>query len=157
MGVIIRPLSQNELTAHCSVVLDTFDEFVAPHYSTEGIETIHASTPRQSAEGFESGDIFLAGVENGEFAAVLRLSEAGHLHHLFVLRQYQGQGLGKRLLLEAVRELCRRDLGVDNVTVNASPNAIEVYRGWGFEEVGPEYVDSGVRATPMQAPVGNFV
>jgi ribosomal protein S18 acetylase RimI-like enzyme len=66
---------------------------------------------------------YLLAFSGSEFAGFIAIRDGSHLFHLFVARAYQGQGLGRRLWQQALRELCTPNSeGV--FTVNSSLSAV---------------------------------
>jgi GNAT superfamily N-acetyltransferase len=92
---------------------------------------------------------YLLAFSGSEFAGFIAIRDGSHLFHLFVARAYQGQGLGRRLWQQALRELCTPNSeGV--FTVNSSLSAVPVYCSFGFAAAGsPQSVD-GISFLPMR-------
>ena len=85
MNVSIRPLNETDLSELCSFVQEVFDEFVAPHWSQEGIATFHRASPIETQERLaDAGYIFLGAKSENALMGVLMISVAGHLYSLFV-------------------------------------------------------------------------
>ena len=92
----------------------------------------------------------LAFVES-ELAGCIAIRDGFHLFHLFVGREHQRQGLGRRLWQQALQELCTPNSeGV--LTVNSSLSAVPVYRALGFVPVDSTQSAHGISFVPMQRP-----
>jgi len=71
-----------------------------------------------------------------------RLSAAGKIGRLAVLKPHRGRGHGDRLLHALMAEALRR--GLDRVTLAAQIQAIPFYERHGFRAFGPEFDDAGL-------------
>jgi GNAT superfamily N-acetyltransferase len=130
---------------------NTFVSFDAPDYSQEGIDNFYR---------FVNDDMlrkmFLAGhyqlfvaVDGDKYAGMLSLRERKHISLLFVDENYQRNGVATALL----RFVCRyalTEVGVESLTVNSSPYAVEFYHKIGFKDMQPETEADGIRFTPME-------
>lgn len=100
----------------------------------------------------EPARVFAVARSGGGLAGVIALKDRSHVSQFFVEPHHQGQGLGRRLWDE-VRRLA--GVGDDSVfTVDASVNAVPVYRRLGFAECGPVTVSDGLVFVPMRRPAG---
>ncbi len=75
-------------------------------------------------------------VEAGKIAGVVLVKEFWNLTNLFVSPEHQQQGIGRRLLLNAL-EGCRERSPRGAVLVNSSTHAVAFYKRMGFVQVGP--------------------
>ena len=71
-----------------------------------------------------------------------------HISLLFVDDKHQRMGIGRDLINTAVEYM--KQHGETYATVNASPYGINFYHAMGFKDTRSEYVDSGMRVTPMR-------
>lgn len=150
----IRPLTEADRPACCSLVLSVFDEFIAPHWSQEGIDTFHRTSPVEAEERFEDDCFILLGAETeNQLVGVLMMSVDGHLYSLFVSGEFQRLGIGRRLLKEGVARVLEVNPSVSEITLTASPNSVEAHKAYGFMPAGAEFEKSGVRVTRMRVAV----
>jgi len=71
------------------------------------------------------------------FAVLMMVLDEAHLLNIGVDKRYQGNGLGKRLLLQVMH--IARDLGGLNLFLEVRPSnhvALGMYEGLGFNEMG---------------------
>ncbi|WP_394246646.1 GNAT family N-acetyltransferase [Vibrio profundi] len=73
------------------------------------------------------------------------LREGNYLTHLFVSKELQGKGAGKRLLNALLDSTVS-----DHIDLRSSINAVDFYRGHGFEVTGDESEFNGIRFVPMR-------
>jgi len=69
---------------------------------------------------------------------------------IFVESQYQGKGIGKGLIDEAIKICQNRNPGLKSITVSSSPNSKTFYERIGFRAQSDEVDEDGMRYTPMQ-------
>lgn len=86
------------------------------------------------------------------YAGCWVLANEGHITNVAVDPDYQGQGLGRRLMNELTSRL--KALGVDSMTLEVRPSntvAINLYTSLGFRSVGqrPKYYTNPVEAAEI--------
>ena len=91
----------------------------------------------------------------GEPLAYLRvLSEPGgarRISRVVVAKHARGQGLGTRLVREAIRVSDE-----SGMTLQAQAHLEQWYAGLGFERAGTDYVEDGIPHVPMRLRTGGF-
>ena len=86
------------------------------------------------------------------YAGCWLLANEGHITNVAVDPDYQGQGLGRRLMNELTSRV--KALGVDSMTLEVRPSntvAINLYTSLGFRSVGqrPKYYTNPVEAAEI--------
>ena len=138
----IRTLEKDEYRAALELAWNVFLEFEAPEYTAQGVEAFHASI--RDADYIRQLRIYGA-YDKGALVGILATRNGGtHIALFFVLADYQRQGIGRDLFSNACHENPTAQM-----TVNASPYAVEVYRCLGFVETAAEQSRDGIRYTPM--------
>ena len=130
---------------------DTFVRFDAPDYSQEGIENFHRFVNDDTLRKmFVAGhyQLFVA-TDASRYVGMLSLREKKHISLLFVDEQYHRHGVASALLT-FVKRYAIEEEGVDRLTVNSSPYAVEFYHKKGFKNLQGETVADGIRFTPME-------
>ena len=135
-----RRLSSSESADALSLAWRVFLEFDAPDFDKEG--TAAFLNFIQDASQTAALSIYGAFVSK-TLVGMLALRES-HIALFFVEKDYQQQGIGRRLFLLALQACAAR------VTVHSSPYALPVYKALGFVETGHERICDGMRYTPMQ-------
>ena len=139
----IRKLEQAEYPAALALAWRVFLEFEAPDYPREGVEAFRKLL---ADEDYRKGICVYGAFEAAVLVGTLATRRNGnHITLFFVDRNYQNQGIGKRLFALAVR-----DNTSGRMTVNAAPYAVEIYRRLGFRPTGPEEIADGIRFTHME-------
>ena len=130
---------------------DTFARFNAPTYSQLGIENFRKFiTDDMLRNMFIAGQyqLFVA-VDEGRYVGMLSLRDKTHISLLFVDSEYHGNGIASALL-KYVSKYAVEEEGVNKLTVNASPYAVEFYHKRGFLDTAPQTVMDGITITPME-------
>ena len=89
---------------------------------------------------------------NGEPAAVLRYyDDEGWLHigRIAVRKQYRGLGLARDLLSRCLADA--KAQGFTRSFLNAQWDKTELYRRFGYQEVGEEFMEAGIRHFRMES------
>ena len=127
------------------LTLAVFNQTVAPLMDAEGVRHFmeYASAEAWLQRQREGHRTWLARRDK-RVLGVAHVRDGTHLSLLFVDPRQQRQGIARALIATLIKAL-----GVERLTVNASPNAVEAYRRLGFVAQGPEDKKSGIRYTPM--------
>lgn len=83
---------------------------------------------------------------------MIEIKEFNHISLFFVKSNFQGQGIGKALLNEALSKI-RKEHVITVLTVKSAPNAISIYEALGFFKQGEEQTLNGIRFLPMQLEI----
>jgi predicted GNAT family N-acyltransferase len=83
-----------------------------------------------------------------------RLTPQRSIGRLAVLREWRGRGVGEALL-QALLDLAR-ERRYSQVELHAQVDAIGFYEKFGFEPVGDEYLEAGIRHRTMQRALDPF-
>lgn len=136
----IRELTEQEIPAALTLAWQVFEQFVAPGYPVEGVETFHRFLEE---ENWSRRLRMIGAVEGGRVVGLLAMRDS-HISLFFVEKGRQRQGIGRSLLsYEQVHGSDR------SLSVNAAPDASETYRRLGFRETDTEQLRDGIRYVPM--------
>ncbi len=86
---------------------------------------------------------------------MLSVIKDSHIALIFVDPEYQRKGIGKNLIDEAIKRCLNRNSDLSEVTVSSSPNSKKFYEEDGFEVLGDEINEEGMRFTPMRKIIVN--
>ena len=148
--VLFRKMKAGDEDAVSDLVIRTFNEFIAPGYSSEGIkEFLRGTNPEDFFWRVQQGQLILVAVVKDEIVGVIQIRNYDHISLLFVDAKYHRRGIAKGLFQEALK-ICRDHApGLAEVTVHSSPYAVPVYKKLGFQQLQPEQVKNGIRFVPM--------
>lgn len=139
----VRKLAPQEHQRALQLAWMVFDEFEAPDYSIQGTDTFHEAICDPSY----TGQLVCYGAfEQDELIGMLATRNGGnHIALFFVAGAYHRQGVGRKLFA-----LACRDNRSGQLTVNAAPYSLEIYRHLGFYATDAEQLEKGMRYTPMR-------
>ena len=128
----IRPADSGDAEEVSRFVSGLAATFIGPTLAEGGLEKLLGSLDLESTlirmkDGFRH---WLA-VDEGGTIGVVVVKPPSHLYHLFVEADRQRSGVGRLLLEKAIQSVVETS-GCDSITVNASLNAEEAYRRFGF-------------------------
>ncbi|WP_312648969.1 GNAT family N-acetyltransferase [Aminipila sp.] len=138
----IRELSLDEFNEAFRLARMVFQEFEAPDYSEEGIQTFSNFLNEPSYTAILK---IYGAFDNKQLVGILATrSEGDHIALFFVDGKYHRRGVGRQLFEKA----CLDNMS-GKITVNSSPYAQEIYRHLGFTETDKEQITDGLRYIPM--------
>jgi len=92
--VVIREIRKGEETKACQLVIECFNEFVAPDYGDEGVnEFLKYVNPDWMQERLEHGNFAFVAVVDDLITGVIEVRSNNHISLLFVRKEYQGRGI----------------------------------------------------------------
>ena len=144
MRIEIKELPQNSRKPAFELAWRVFLKFEAPDYTEQGVNSFRITL---KDDNFLSQlNKVYAAYDGEKLAGILAVRKLGtHIALFFVEEEYQGRGVGRALFERALS-----DCPADEMTVNSSPYAAEIYRHFGFVDEQPEQEIDGIRFTPMR-------
>ncbi len=151
---IISIMNIEELEETMSLVKEVFDEFEAPYYTKEGIESFYkfANYENIKEKLNESMQIFVE-KDNNKIIGMIAIRDYSHIALLFVKKEYHKQGIATKLMNTAIEYCKQNNNSLKNITVNSSPYAVEFYHKKGFEDINKEQTVNGIISTPMRLKI----
>lgn len=133
-----------ELGGALELAWRVFLKFEAPDYSEQGVESFRATL---RDKGFLSQLTAVFGAFEGDrlVGMIALRKHSTHIALFFVDESFQGRGVGRMLFERALSECPANEM-----TVNSSPYAAEIYHHFGFADEQPEQELDGIRYTPMR-------
>ena len=141
--MVVKKIGENEKEEALELVLRVFMKYEAPDYSDEGVDTFKR-TAVYNEDYIESIKMYGAYKNNKIVGVIATRNSGSHIALFFVDGQHHHKGIGKRLFQTVLDQST-----ADELTVNSSPYAQEVYHHLGFEDTAPEQVTGGIRYIPM--------
>ncbi len=152
--VKIRLIRASEYSESCELVLEVFNESNAPECTEEGLNLFYRmATPEVIAKGMQEGNRTWVAVTGESVIGVIKMHNGNHIHFLFVSKDWQGQGVGRRLFEAALLHVRGHHPEKTDITVNSSSNAVPIYRALGFIEAGRPQIKQGIPIVPMQLKI----
>jgi ribosomal protein S18 acetylase RimI-like enzyme len=129
-------------------------KFITPEFSPEAAAHFLNANNEAAISGFiQQGFVYFVaestGTTGAEIIGCIGMRNHSHLYHLFIDEMWQGQGLARKLWLQAML-YCEAQGNPGSYTVNSSNNAVMVYQALGFVRTAPMQQMHGVWFNPMQ-------
>lgn len=148
---VVRPIRRKEWEMAMQLAWDTFLVYEAPEYEALGVKNFH-----DFVKGRELKQLFILGgytaygafSDDGIIVGVIGVRKENHVSLLFVEPQYHHQGIASALLEKVMTDT--RKKGINEMTVNSSPYAVQFYHKIGFTDLDKEICADGIRYTPMK-------
>ncbi len=154
--IVFRESREDEIRDVVRMIKECFDRFIAPLYSDEGVHEFHSYIePEAIAQKLRENHTLLIALEStkGRIVGALLLRAPSHISMFFVSSAFQGRGIGKKLLHLASEKCRKTDPSLVKISVNASPNSVEIYKRLGFVAHGEEQIINGIRFLPMECMI----
>jgi len=149
-NITYREIYKGEEGDVCQLVMDCFNEYVAPGYSEEGIvEFSKYVTPAFTTYRLANNHFILLALDIGIIVGVIEARNNNHISLFFVRTEYQNLGIGKKLNELAINKCKTVRSDITNIEVHSSPYAVPIYGKLGFVKVNTEQIVNGMRFTPM--------
>lgn len=152
MSYTVRQPKSGEEIVVCNIVARSFNEFIAPEFTEEGIEEFFKyANPREFKRRSDSGYFSLIAESDSDIVGVVEINNSRHISMLFVEKDYHKKGIAKSLIKNAFEELKAEKKRIDIITVNSSRYAVTFYEKLGFIQYDEEKTIYGVIHIPMMA------
>ena len=154
--VIKEIKSKEDLKQALDIVNIVFSEFVAVDYSEQGKNTFENYLKNKYEEMLSD---LLSGhkkvwayYQGSHILGVIATRDISHIALMFVDKKYHRKGIAKQMFNVVLDEL-KKNEDVEQITVNSSPYAVEVYEHLGFIKTGEQQEKDGIIFTPMMRPL----
>ncbi|MFC1946696.1 GNAT family N-acetyltransferase [Chloroflexota bacterium] len=145
-----REIHDGEEKIACQLVMEVFDEFIAPGYTEEGInEFSKAADPDFMRYRLANNRFILVAFDEDVLTGVIEVRNNNHISLFFVRKEYMGKGIGKTLNKLAIDKCLESNPSLTQIDVNSSPYAVPIYEKLGFVIVDLEQTVNGIRYNPM--------
>jgi GNAT superfamily N-acetyltransferase len=146
-----RAIQQGEEEAGCRMVLKSFNEFVAPDYSTEGKNEFKKYVnPESMRDRLRKGGIVILALVRGKIIGLIEVRLDNHISLLFVDKEWHRKGIARNLLELAIDRCKKHNRDIENIEVHSSLYAVSVYEKLGFVQSGEKRIENGIQYIPME-------
>ena len=148
-NIIIKHAEAKDWDAVIAVAWVTFKQIASQVSDEEAANAFREGlTSTQLYIDFLQGryPVFCA-CQNKKVVGMIAMKDHSHISLLFVRPEFQRKGIATRLLKQSVA-YCRSNGGME-LTVNAISTGAPFYISNGFESLGEERVEQGLRFVPM--------
>ena len=149
-NIVIRTIQPNQVVEALALVHRVFTQDVAPAFNTRGVaEFLHFADEQAMIKRLRVNSFALVALDMDTVVGIIEVRNYDHISLLFVDKHHQKHGIGRTLCRHAI-DICKnKKLALDEVTVNASPNAVIAYKQMGFMATENEKMVHGIRFTRM--------
>ena len=147
----LRMAKEKDWEPAMQLAWETFLIFEAEEYSEEGVESFRDFISDQWLKNmFLKGEYqMLVALDEEKIVGFITLRNRCHISLLFVKKEYHRQGIGTALI-ETLGQYMIFEMGVDYMTVDAAPYAVEFYHKLGFWDLAPQQNKNGIIYTSMK-------
>jgi GNAT superfamily N-acetyltransferase len=149
MEITIVKYQEGEEHEITGMIKTVYNEFVAPDYCDTGNQFFYEFImPENISKRIQDGvdRLFTAKLDK-KIIGVISFKNKSHLSLLFVLKEFQGKGVAKKLF-DFYLENTKSDR-ISEFTVNASPYSKKIYEKLGFEALSEMQEANGIKYFPM--------
>jgi len=155
-SLIYRTLKQGEQIKVCNLVARSFNEFIAPGFSEEGVEEFFKyANPRALKKRIESGYFAMVAESEDQLAGMIEMRGNNHISMLYVDKAFHRKGVAKGLVRQALEEVSCNSGSPKDITVNSSRYAVDFYESLGFIQYENEKSIYGLIHIPMVLSLSN--
>jgi ribosomal protein S18 acetylase RimI-like enzyme len=148
--IAVRTARPDEVPALSLLASKVFREFIEGDYGEEGRRNfLQFAAVRPLRERLAFGHLTLVAELDATLAGMIQVRLPAHVLMLFVDGAFHRRGVARSLLEAALARIRGLHPQTLQVTVNASPYAVEAYRALGFELAGARDATDGVITVPM--------
>lgn len=147
---IYRLMAEEDAEEVHGLVKKVFDRFVAQDFDQKGIEQFYEIiSPESILKRREENHFALIATVNKNIVGIIEIKANDHISLLFVDEEFHKKAIAKTLLKKTIDLCLENKPGLTEMSVNSSPNAVEIYEKLGFKQKGPEQLFEGIRFVPM--------
>jgi ribosomal protein S18 acetylase RimI-like enzyme len=155
--IVYREIRQGEEEAVCRLVMECFNEYVAPGYCQEGVDEFSRYVnPGLMRERLANNHFVIVALNGAEIAGVIEVRNYFHIALFDVDKDFQNQGIGRELMTLAISKCLKSRPDTATIEVNSSPYAVPIYEKLSFKKVKEEQVTNGIRYTPMEFKIDQY-
>lgn len=148
--VSCRAMQSSDAERVSRLILDSFDEFIAPEYSEGGRSEFRRYVDPAALERRTHAHHFILVAEVGDdLAGMMEIRQNDHVALLFVNKRFHHHGVAHALVDQAIATARSTRPDLDHLTGNSSRYGVAAYERLGFTQTGPERTINGIAFIPM--------
>lgn len=149
--ILYAPMKTGQEAEVCDLVVRSFNEFIAPGYSQEGMKSfLRYVQPDMFLKRSQSNHFVIVASKQSTVIGMIEIRDREHISMLFVDKHFQKGGVARELLQRALRSVRASNPDLRELSVNSSPYAVPIYEKLGFQVSQPEQISVGIRYIPMR-------
>lgn len=148
--ISVRQLNPGDEVGVCNLVARSFNEFIAPGFSEDGIEEFFRyANPRELVKRSRGNHFTIVAETEGGTAGIIEIRESRHISMLFVDKEFHRKGIARELFRTALERIRSSGGTPEKLTVNSSTFAAPFYESLGFAQTSEPKKINGVLHIPM--------
>ena len=150
--IIIDKLDIKEINIYSNIINNVFDEFVGKDYSEKGNRTFKDFTNPKNvlARLNNENNLCLVAKYNNEIIGILEIKNYDHISLFFVKKDFHNKRIGKILFEYFINIIKRENMEINNISVNSSIYAENIYSKLGFIKTDEIQEKDGIKFIPME-------
>ena len=141
--MIIKKLQYDELYSMLPLVWRVFCKYEAVNCPEDGKQAFYDAV--HSEDYLTQLTAYGAFVDGSPVGIIATRNQGSHIALFFVEGKYHGRGIGRKLWNSVLAEN-----DAEEITVNSSQYAVEIYRKLGFEQTASAQTEDGIIFIPMK-------
>jgi len=151
---MIESIKNNEIIDAGKLIKEVFDEFIADDFSEEGIGHFYQRINyRAIFERIQTGNRISVFKTDNNITGYIEVSGINHIYFLFVKKDFQKQGIAKRLVDSVIITIKNKNPDFKEITVNSTLNALQFYEKLGFVKIADFQMKNGITSFPMSLEI----
>ena len=147
----LKPPYSYELNKALMLIQKVFIDCIAPQYSEEGVKIfLEFNEQTNTIERLENNGFMIIAKEGNNIIGVIEVKDYTHITRFFVDVEFQGQGIGRKLFFMALKKCMMYNDNIDCLSVNSSPNSVNIYEHLGFVKESSLTEKNGIKFMPMK-------
>jgi predicted GNAT family N-acyltransferase len=148
----IYPMEKGEEQETYELIVRVFHKYVATVYTENGVAKFLGMLSPDGLNEMSNGrnSFVILAKDQSKIVGMLSVINKNHIALIFVDPEYQRKGIGNNLIDEAIKKCLTHNPDLSEITVSSSPNSKSFYEEAGFEVLGDEINEEGMRFTPMR-------
>lgn len=145
MNIEIRLINDNEFNEALNLIEKTFNKFVAPYYTKEGLICFKENyfNYEEMLRKFKNEKWEYIGAFDKEKLVGILTGNKRYIEMFFIDENYQHLGIGKKLFKQYISNK------VEDIILYSSHDAVQFYEKLGFKKIENERSENGMLTTPM--------
>ena len=148
--IAYRDLNDGEEVEACLMIIDCFNEFIAPAYADVGVmEFLKYVVPDNMKTRMRDGSSVLVAATDDIIIGVIEIHPNNFVTLLFVKKEFHHRGIARHLLELAIEKCGEIPGGSTVLEAISSRFALPIYNKLGFVATDTEQEIKGVKFIPM--------
>lgn len=145
MNIKIRIINDNEFHQALNLIETTFNKFVAPYYTNEGLLCFKEKyfNYDEMLRKFKNEKWEFIGAFDNEKLVGILTGKKQYIEMFFVDENYQHFGIGKKLFKQYIVDKDK------DIVLYSAHDAVKFYEKLGFKKIENERSENGMLTTPM--------